>query len=48
MNASECRCKLGFHQHDIIISQEKSVATKIILSFPNEKISLQHNVLGKK
>ena len=41
------RSKLGFNQNDIIMTKEKSVTTKIMKPFPNEKISLQPNVLEK-
>ena len=43
--AIEFRSKLGFKQHDIILSKEQSLISKITKSFLNEKILLQHSVL---
>ena len=40
------RRKLGFRSHDITMSKEESVTTKIIKTFSNEKILLQHFVLS--
>ena len=45
--AIEFRSKLGFKQNDIIQSKEQPVISKIKL-FSNEKILLQHSVLGYK
>ena len=39
------RTKLGFLQHDPIMTQEQSVITKIMTLFAAEEIILQHNVL---
>ena len=41
----EFRTKLGFNQHDPIVTIEQSVLTKIIKVFSNEKIILKHHVL---
>ena len=43
--AIEFRSKLGFKQHDVILSKEQSVTSKITKFFSNEKILLQHSVL---
>ena len=43
---TECRSKSLFKQHDTIMSKEQSVITKITKIFSNEKILLQHSVLG--
>ena len=40
------RSKSLFKQHDTIMSKEQSVITKITKIFSNEKILLQHSVLG--
>ena len=40
------RRKLGFRSHDITMSKEESVTTKIIKTFSNEKILPQHSVLS--
>ena len=45
--AIEFRSKLGFKQNDIIQSKEQPLISKIKL-FSNEKILLQHSVLGYK
>ena len=37
---------LGFRLHDIKMSKEESVTTKILKRFSNEKISLQHFILN--
>ena len=39
------RTKLGFTQHDPIMTQKQSVLTKIITVFAAEEIILQYNVL---
>ena len=44
--AIECRSKLGFKQHYIILSKEQSVISKITKLISNEKILVQHSVLG--
>ena len=40
------RRKLGFRSHDITMSKEESVTTKIIKTFSNEQILPQHFVLS--
>ena len=40
------RCKLGFRLHDITISKEESVTTKIIKTFSNGKMLPKHPVLS--
>ena len=40
------KTKLGFNQHDSIMTQEQSILSKIVTLFAAEKIILQHNVLG--
>ena len=40
------RSKSLFKQHDTIMSKEQSVITKITKIFSNEKILLQHSVIG--
>ena len=40
------RVKLGFNQHDPIMTQEQSVLSKIVTLFAAEEIILQHNALG--
>ena len=42
----EIRSKLGSQQHDLILSKVQSVILKITKLFSNEKILLQHSVLG--
>ena len=44
----EFRTKLGFNQHDLIMTKEQSVLTKIIKVLEREKILLQHTVLSYK
>ena len=44
--AIEFRSKLGFKQHDIILSKEQSVISKITTFFSREKILLQNSVSG--
>ena len=39
------KTKLGFGQHDPIMTQEQSILSKIVTLFAAEKIILQHNVL---
>ena len=46
--AIEFRFKLGFRQHDIILSKEQSMISKVTKLFSNEKILLQHSVLDYK
>ena len=46
--AVEFRSKLGFKRRDIILIKEQSVTSKITKLFWNEKILLQHNILGYK
>ena len=40
------RTRLGFRQHDPIMTQEQSILTEIMTVFPAEVIILQYNVLG--
>ena len=40
------KTRLGFKQHDPIMSQEQSILSKIGTLFAAEKIILQHNVLS--
>ena len=44
--ATGCRSKLGFKQHDIIFRKKPLVILKRTKLFWNEKILLQHSVLG--
>ena len=37
--------KLGFKQHDVILTKEQSVPTKIMSSFERENKQTQYNVL---
>ena len=41
----EFRSKLGFTRHDIILTKEQSLISKITKLFANQKILLQHSVL---
>ena len=43
--AIEFRSKLGFKQHDIVLTKEQSVIPKLMKTFLNEKILPQHSVL---
>ena len=47
-NVIEFRSELGFKQYDIVLSKEQSVISKITKLYSNEKILLQHSVLGYK
>ena len=40
------KTKLGFNQHDPIMTQVQSILSKILTLFANEEIILQHNALG--
>ena len=40
------KTKLGFNQHDPIMTQEQSMLSKIRTLFAAEEIILQHSVLG--
>ena len=40
------KTRLGFIQHDTIMTQEQSVLSKIMVVFAAEEIILQHNVLS--
>ena len=40
------KTRLGFSQHDPIMTQQQSVLPKIVTLFAAEEIILQHNVLG--
>ena len=44
--AVNVRTKLGFRQHDPILTQEESKLSKIVTLFEAEKIILQHSFLG--
>ena len=44
--AVNLRTKLGFSQHDPIMTQEQSILSKIVTIFAAEEIMLQHNALG--
>ena len=44
--AVEVRSKLGFKQHDLIMTKEQSVLTTIMKIYASEKILLQHSVLS--
>ena len=45
--AVDFRTRLGFSQHDPIMTKEQSVLPKITRLFATEKIILQHYVLDK-
>ena len=38
--------RIGFNEHDPIMTQKQSILSKIVTIFAAEKIILQHNVLG--
>ena len=40
----EFRSKLGFKQHDIVLTKEPSVTPKTMKTFSNEKILPKHSV----
>ena len=40
------KTRLGFNQHEPIMTQEQSILTKIGSIFPNETIIFQHHVLN--
>ena len=44
--AVNCRSRLGFNQHDPIMTQEQSILSKIVTALSAEEIILQHNILG--
>ena len=46
--AIEFKTRLGFNQHDLIVTKEQSVLVKIIKIFASEEILLQHSVLSYK
>ena len=46
--AIEFRSELGFKQHDIILTKEQSVISKITKLSAKEKILQQHSVLDYK
>lgn len=48
LTAIEVRSKLKFKQHDLIITKELSVLTKIMNLFATEKILMQHSVSSYK
>ena len=45
-SAVNFRTRLGFNQHDPIMTQEQSILSKIVTVFAVEEIILQYNVLG--
>ena len=42
----EFRSKLGFKQHDLIMTKEQTLLTRIMTIFTHEKILLQHSALN--
>ena len=40
------RTRLGFNQHDPIMTEEQSILSKIVTIFAAEEIIMQHNVSG--
>ena len=46
--AIESRSRLGFNQHDIMLTKEQSALTSIIVTFEGERIQTQYRVLGYK
>ena len=40
------KTKLGFNQHDPIMTQKQSILPKLVTLFAAEKIISEHNVLG--
>ena len=44
--AAILKTKLGFNQHDPIMTQEQSILSKIVTLLAAEEITLQHNALG--
>ena len=44
--AVDFKARLGFSQHDPIMTQEQSILSKIVTLFAAEEIILQHSVLG--
>ena len=47
-SAVNFRFRLGFNQHDPIMTQEQSILLKIVTVFAVEETILQHNALGYK
>ena len=45
-SAVNFKSRLGFKQHDPIVTQEQSVLPKLMAVFGAEEIILQHNVLS--
>ena len=45
-SAVNFRTRLGFNQHDPIMTQEQSILSNVVTVFAVEEIILQHNVLG--
>ena len=45
---TEFKTRLGFNQHDLIMTKEQSVLAKISKIFANEEILLRHSVLTTK
>ena len=51
VSASEAikfRSELAFKQHDIVLSKEQSVLSKILELFSNGKMQLQHSSLDQR
>ena len=46
--AIEFKTRLGFNAHDLIMTKEQSILTKIMKVFASEEILLQHYVLSYK
>ena len=46
--AIELKTRLGFNEHDLIMTKEQSVLTKIMKVFASEEILLQHSILSYK
>ena len=45
-SAINFKTRLGFNQHDPMMTQEQSILSKIVTVFGVEEVILQHNVLG--
>ena len=44
--AVKFKTRLGFNQHDPVMTQEQSILTKIRSTFPNQTIIFQYHVLN--
>ena len=44
--AIQFRSKLGFNQHDLLMTKQKSILTRVVKIFTREKILLQNSVLS--